>query len=184
MRALSGSGPAGLSGMAAMRGRLVRPLLPFPGLISLNTCASEASTVWVDPANADPRHLRSWIRTQLLPEIHQRLPQIDSNLERLSRQAANDRAAWDALLELLPGLDLRAENGGISVAATCLGDYDSALTQAVILALRPASRLRPGAVPGSAGSRSDPDQGERAAGAARGNWTAALEFDRLRILCP
>ncbi len=108
MRALSGSGPAGLSGMAAMRGRLVRPLLPFSRADLAEYARERGLTAWVDPANADPRHLRSWIRTQLLPEIRRRLPQIDSNLERLSRQAADDRAAWDALLELLPGLDLRA----------------------------------------------------------------------------
>ena len=182
MRVLSGSGPAGLAGMAPVRGTLARPLLPFSRAELMDYAHERGLEVWIDPANSDPRHLRSWIRTQLLPEVRRRLPQVDANLQRLARHAAADRAAWGALLELLPGLDLRIENEGISVAATSLGDYDSALTQALILALarQAGCRLGPSRVDrvfellrsGESGIQVPLGEG----------WTAALEFGRLRLL--
>ena len=134
MRVLKGSGPAGLAGMASVRGHLVRPLLPFRHADLMRHLEQTGLKAWVDPANSDRRHLRSWIRTELLPAMRQRLPEVDSSFLRLSHQAHRDRAAWDALLDVLPELDLRLETEGISVAASSLGGYDSPLVQAVILA--------------------------------------------------
>ena len=74
MRVLAGSGPAGLAGMAATRGRLVRPLLPFTQESVLQHLEETGLAAWTDPANSDPRHLRSWIRTDLLPAIRRRNP--------------------------------------------------------------------------------------------------------------
>src|SRR5215208_2982541 len=73
MRALAGSGPAGLAGMAAMQGNLVRPLLPFPKVELLAHLKDRGLEGWLDPANTDPRHLRSWIRTELLPVLRGRV---------------------------------------------------------------------------------------------------------------
>jgi tRNA(Ile)-lysidine synthase len=181
MRVLAGSGPAGLSGMAPRQGTLVRPLLPFRRLELEEHLQSSGLLPWVDPANSDPRHLRSWIRTELLPALRARLPEAESNLERLARQAAADRAAWDAVLDTLPGLDLRREPDGISVAASPLEDYDSALIQATILALARrvgcplgparASRVLSLLCGGSSGNRVP--LGE--------HWTAELTFGRLRM---
>jgi tRNA(Ile)-lysidine synthase len=135
MRVLAGSGPAGLAGMAVSSGALVRPLLPFRRAELAAYLEERGLSAWVDPANTDPRHLRSWIRTELLPQVRDRVPQVERNLERLASQAADDRAAWDAVLDALPQLDLRSEAGENSVAASVLADYDSALIQAVVLAL-------------------------------------------------
>jgi tRNA(Ile)-lysidine synthase len=181
MRVLSGSGPAGLAGMAPVRGKVIRPLLPFSRADLAGHLHERGLQAWLDPANSDPRHLRSWIRTRLLPELREHLPQIDANLLRVSRQAADDRAAWDALLELLPGLDLQAENEGISVAASSLGDYDSALTQSVILALarRAGCRLGPSRVGRVLDLLRSGESGTRVPLGAK--WTAALEFGRLRM---
>jgi tRNA(Ile)-lysidine synthase len=181
MRVLAGSGPAGLAGMAPIRGALVRPLLPFSRVELTGYLRGMGLGAWVDPANSDPQHLRSWIRTEVLPVLRGRLPEIDASLRRLSRQAAGDRAAWDAALEVLPDLDLSVDSEGISVAASGLGDYDSALARAVILALarRVGCRLGPARVgrvltllqSGVSGTRAP--LGE--------NWTAELSFGRLRI---
>ena len=181
MRLLSGSGPAGLAGMAPVRGRLVRPLLPFSRADLVGHVHERGLQTWLDPANSDPRHLRSWIRGRLLPKLRERLPEIDANLQRVSRQAADDRAAWDALLEVLPGLDLRAENEGISVAGSSLGDYDSALTQAVILALarRVGCRLGPSRVGRVRDLLRSGESGMQVPLGA--NWTAELVFGRLRM---
>jgi tRNA(Ile)-lysidine synthase len=181
MRVLAGSGAAGLAGMTPVQGKVVRPLLPFrrSDLVThLNESGLEA---WLDPANSDSRHLRSWIRTELLPTIRRRLPDVDSMLQRLSSHAARDRGAWDAVLDALPGLDLRTDESGISVAATTLADYDSRLTQAVILALarrmscplgpRRAGRVLDLLARGLSGTRVPLGSG----------WNAELAFGRLRI---
>jgi tRNA(Ile)-lysidine synthase len=181
MRLLAGSGPAGLAGMTALRGTLVRPLLPFHRSELLEYVAASGLEAWLDPANQDSRHLRSWVRTELLPLLRGRLPRVESNLTGLADQAAQDRAAWDAVLESLSGLDLRPDGTGISVAASTLADYDSALKQALILALarRVGCRLGP--------TRVDRvlrllDRGISGTRVPLGtHWNAELSFGRLRL---
>src|SRR5207247_910383 len=68
MRVLRGSAPAGLAAMAPVNpGGLVRPLLPFSKAELARHAATRGLASHDDPANADPRHLRSWVRTTLLP---------------------------------------------------------------------------------------------------------------------
>ena len=180
MRVIAGSGPAGLSGMATLSGRLVRPLLSVPRSELIRHLQEKGLDGWLDPANSNPRHLRSWIRTELLPAMRRRVPGVDANLQRLSRQAGRDRAAWDAVLEALPELDLRVESEAISVAASSLGGYDSPLAQAVILAvarrvgcqLGPARIVRVFALLGGSSGARVP---------LGGGWAAELAFGRLRI---
>ena len=181
MRALAGSGPAGLAGMASIRGHLVRPLLSFSREQLLRHLDEIGMAAWQDPANSDVRHLRSWIRTGLLPALRQHLPQIDASLLRLSRQASRDRAAWDAVLNVLPTLDMRVENDAISVAAPSVGGYDSALAQAVILAVarRAGCQLGPARVGRVLTLLKDGTSGARVP--LGGEWTAELSFGRLRI---
>jgi len=180
MRVLAGSGPAGLSAMTPLSGRLVRPLLSVSRAELLRHVAERGLEAWVDPANTDPRHLRSWLRVELLPALRCRLPAIDANLQRLARQAARDRAAWDVVLEALPELDLSMETDGISVAASSLGRYDSPLVQAVILAVarRAGCQIGPARIGrilallrGGSGGRAP----------LGGRWMAELAFGRLRI---
>lgn len=181
MRVLAGSGPAGLAGIAPVQGKIVRPLLPFTRVELTRHLQDVGLAAWIDPANNDPRHLRSWLRTEVLPLLRGRLPHVDASFLRVAAQAAQNRAAWDAILDLLPGLDLRLENGGISVAAPGLADYDSALGQAVILALarRVGCRLGPSRL-----ERVVSLLQRRASGARvplGGSWNAELSFDRLRL---
>lgn len=182
MRALEGSGPAGLAGIASVSGPLVRPLLPFRRQDLARYARKRGVPVWVDPANSDPAHLRSWVRCDLLPAIRKRLPEVDDRLRRLGAQAARHRAALEAVLDLLPGLEPRAEEGGISVAAAPLAAYDSALAHSVIMAVarRSGFPMGPGraarawrlAVAGISG-REVP---------LGGGWRAELAFGRLRIV--
>jgi tRNA(Ile)-lysidine synthase len=181
MRVLGGSGPAGLAGMAPVQGRLVRPLLPIPRAELARYMEERGLSAWLDPANADPRHLRAWLRTDLLPVLRLRIPSVDANLARLAGQSRRDRAAWDAVLDALPGLELAAESEGISVAAAGLVGYDSPLTQAIILAAarRVGCRLGPARIGrvltllqrGTSGARAPLGAG----------WWAELGFGRLRI---
>lgn len=135
MRALKGSGPAGLAGMASRRGNLVRPLLPFRREELASHVHSLGLLAWDDPANQDVRQERSWIRQAVLPMLRQRLPTVDRKLLELGRQAATQRAGWNAILERLPGFDLQPECGGVSVAASPLHGYDSSAQRALLGAL-------------------------------------------------
>jgi tRNA(Ile)-lysidine synthase len=181
MRVLGGSGPAGLAGMRAVRGHLVRPLLSITRAELTVHLEERGLPSWVDPANSDPRHVRSWIRTELLPVLRQRVPKIDANFQQLSRQAARDRAAWDAILEVLPGLELAIDSEGISVATPSLGDYDSPLAQAVILAAarRVGCQLGPARIGRVLALLKGRASGARAP--LGGGWIAELAFSRLRI---
>src|SRR5437764_13175486 len=109
LRLLRGSGPAGLAGMPARaRGGLVRPLLPFARRDLVDYIAARGLPVHDDPANRDPRHLRSWIRTVLLPLVSERLGAgALEDVARAGRAAALERRAWDRVLGHLLDLDLR-----------------------------------------------------------------------------
>jgi len=181
MRLLAGSGPAGLAGMAPRTGLIARPLLSFRREALAQYVHERGLPCWDDPANSDPAHLRSWIRTAVLPLIAAGVPDVVGNLGRTARLARADRVAWDALLEWLPELDCRAEAGGISVAAAPLAGYDSALADALLRALG----RRIGCIVGER-------RAERLLGLARegnsGRWVplgtrfrAELTFGRLRL---
>jgi tRNA(Ile)-lysidine synthase len=181
MRVLAGSGPAGLAGMAPIRGHLIRPLLSFTREELVAHLEESGLTAWEDPANSDHRHLRSWIRAGVLPALRERLPRVDASLLRLSRQASRDRAAWDAVLDALPELDFRVENEAISVAAQSVGGYDSLLAQAIILAAarRAGCQLGPSRIGRVLALLKSGTSGAKVP--LGGDWTAELSFGRLRI---
>jgi tRNA(Ile)-lysidine synthetase-like protein len=106
---------------------------------------------------------------------------VGADVERLARHAALDRAAWNAALEAIPGLDLCADDGGISIAAAGLADYDSALKQALILALarRVGCRLGPTRVDRVLRLLNRGVSGTRVPLGMQ--WNAELAFGRLRI---
>ena len=181
MRALSGSGPAGLAGMAPRQGPLVRPLLGF-GRQELEQYAVERGlSWWDDPANADPRHFRSWVREELLPRLRARIPDIEPRLLKLGDQARADRGAWNALLDVLPELDCRLEPDGCSVAAPVLARYDSGLAATVLQALA----RRAGCVLGRTRAERVLRMAQRGMSGRTvelgGRWRAELAFGRLRI---
>lgn len=181
MRVLGGSGPAGLAGMAPHHGRVVRPLLPFRREELAHYVHERGLSVWTDPANADPAHLRSWLRTDILPELAGRIPEVVPNLLRTARLAAGERAAWDSVLDLLPGLEIAREPGAISVAAGPLAGYDSALTEVLIRAV--ARRVGCTLGPSRARRLVDLARAGRSGTTAplAGGWSGELTFGRLRI---
>jgi tRNA(Ile)-lysidine synthase len=181
MRVLAGSGPAGLAGMAPFTGSVVRPLLRFRRGEIADYLTTRGLSAWADPANADPRHLRSWIRSEVLPRLRGRLPEVDRHLLRLAVQASTNRQAWDSVLEVLPGIDLHHQGTVISVAATALAGYDSSLAEVIICAVarRIGCRLGPARVgrvrellaSGSSGAQVPLGSG----------FFAELSFGRLRL---
>ena len=182
LRALRGSAPAGLAGISARaRGGLVRPLLPFWRRELLAHATARGLPVYDDPANRDPRHLRSWLRTTLLPLLSQRLgPDVQRELLLVGRHAARERRAWDRALDLVPDLALVVQERGFAVARATLCGYDNALSVAL---LRAAAR-RVGFMLGPAKARKLVAFAQRPSGRrlplGRG-WSAEIVFDRLQV---
>lgn len=182
LRVLRGSAPAGLSGIPARaRGGLVRPLLPFTKDELRAYAAAHHLPVVEDPANRDPRHLRSWVRTALLPAMTARLGgRVRADLTRLGRAAANERRAWDQALELVPELEVHVAPGGFDVVRGVLGGYDDELAVALLraaarrvgLVLGPVRARRLLALAqGSSGRLAELGQG----------WVGEAVFDRLTV---
>jgi len=182
LRTLRGSAPAGLAGIAARaRGGLVRPLLPFTRRELLAYVTERGLPVYEDPANRDPRHLRSWVRATLLPLLNERLgPRLRGDLLEQGRHAASDRRAWDRMLDLVPDLALTVEGECFTVARASVGGYDNALSVAL---LRAAAR-RVGLVLGPARARRLVALARRPSGrrlSLGDKWSAEVAFDRLRV---
>jgi len=182
LRALRGSGPAGLAGIPARsRGGLVRPLLPFAKSELAAHAAARRIPVHDDPANRDPRHARSWVRTVLLPLVSERFGAgVADDVLRLGRHAAWERRAWDRALELVPGLSLRVQAGGFDVARGALARYDATLAAALL----GAAARRAGLVLGPA--RAQRLAAFAAKGSGRrmqlpGGWVAETAFERMRV---
>lgn len=135
LRLLRGSGPAGLAGMAERTGAWVRPLLGVPRSTLTDYLVGRGIPAWRDPANTDPRHLRSWLRAEILPALANRLPDLPERVLGAARQAREGRTAWDELLDASPELALEATTGGFSVAAPPLRGYRSALRGALLAAM-------------------------------------------------
>jgi tRNA(Ile)-lysidine synthase len=185
LRTLRGSAPAGFAGIRARsRGGLVRPLLPFSRRELAEYAQARGLPVHDDPANRDPRHLRSWVRATLLPLLQERLgPRLRRDVLATGRHAARDARAWDRILDLVPNLGLALEpaGGGFAVARAVLCGYDNALSVAL---LRAAAR-RAGLVLGPARARRVVALAQRPSGRRLqlgAGWSAEVAFDRLRVV--
>ena len=186
LRLLRGSAGAGLAGMAPSGPRgLTRPLLEFRRRELLDHARAAGLPVFEDPANADPRHTRSWLRVALMPLLQSRLGE-EAHLALLSvaRHASAELAAWDAALDALPALELRWSEGRCDVARAALAGYDKVLAARL---LRAAAR-RAGLVLGPADAERVVEFAGRAASGRMvelgDGLTAQAAFDRLVVAGP
>jgi tRNA(Ile)-lysidine synthase len=182
LRGLRGSAPAGLAGISPRsRGGLVRPLLPFTRSELLAHVTERGLPVYEDPANRDPRHLRSWVRTTLLPLLNERLgSRLRRDLLEQGRHAASDRRAWDHMLDVVPELALSVQGTTFTVARASVVGYDNALSVAL---LRAAAR-RVGLVLGPTRARQLVAFAQRPSGRRLplgDGWSAEVAFEQLRI---
>jgi tRNA(Ile)-lysidine synthase len=182
LRTLRGSAPAGLAGIPVRSRRgVIRPLLPFTRAELAAYVASRGLATYDDPANADPRHLRSWVRGMVLPLLVQRLGHgVRDDLVRVAAGAGQERRAWDAVLGQLPGLALHGGRAEFFVARGPLREYDHALAVAV---LRAAAR-RCGLVLGPRRARALLALAGRPSGRRStlgAGWVAEVAFDRLWV---
>jgi tRNA(Ile)-lysidine synthase len=143
LRVLKGSAPSGLKGIDPVGPRgLVRPLLPFRKSELLAHATGAGLPVVEDPTNADPRHLRAWVRTVLRPAMDERLgAESGHTILTLARHAGREVGAWDAVLDLLPGLGLAVSDGQFEVARAVLSGYDNVLAGRILRAAARRARL-------------------------------------------
>jgi tRNA(Ile)-lysidine synthase len=182
-RVLRGSGVAGLAGIAPIGpGGLVRPLLPFTRSEIEDWLRGRRLPYDDDPSNRDPRHDRSWLRSELLPELRARFGgAVDGRLLALAADAARNRHAWSEALRAVPELVLQRSPASIEVARPLLKRYHKVLSQALLrasarevgcrLGHASATRLCRFALEGRSGGTLELGDG----------WFAELVFDRLRI---
>jgi tRNA(Ile)-lysidine synthetase-like protein len=99
MRLGRGTGVRGLQGMAAVRGRLVRPLLEaWRADVEAYLRARGLEPVR-DPSNADRRFLRALVRHEVMPALRARIPSLDRDLLSLAEAARVLSASIDAEVE-------------------------------------------------------------------------------------
>lgn len=133
LRALRGTSVDGLGAMRPRRalgaGWLLRPWLAQPRA-RLRAAAGELGIEWSeDPANADPRHDRSWLRQTVWPLLSARFPAAGERLARLAAHSASVSAEIEALADQHLQL-LRSATGALSVRG--LLALDEALFGAVL----------------------------------------------------
>ncbi len=118
LRLLYGSGLAGLAGMPARRGALVRPLLELPRPALAAAVARAGLEPVADPSNRDRGTPRNRLRLDLLPRLERRDPELRGRVVALAAAAAAARRAIDRRLErrLAP----RRVEGGAAVAREAL----------------------------------------------------------------
>jgi tRNA(Ile)-lysidine synthase len=97
LRILRGTGPAGLAGIPASRGRYVRPLLAIERVVIEAYVAARRLPTWDDPMNADLRIARVRVRTEILPALARENPRLSAALVRLAASATEWVAAIDEL---------------------------------------------------------------------------------------
>jgi tRNA(Ile)-lysidine synthase len=140
-RIARGTGLAGLRGIPARRGVILRPLLSFwrEELEAYVTAAG--LTPRVDSTNEERRFARNVLRHDVLPQLEASVaPGARRALVRLARLAAREERAWRALVpELVEGAILERSVDRIVVARSVLLGYPSAVGARVLRAL--VSRL-------------------------------------------
>jgi tRNA(Ile)-lysidine synthase len=109
---MRGSGLAGLAGIGGIQhfgsGLLIRPLLGV-SRPAIERYARESGLVWIDdPANADLRFDRNYLRQEILPRLRQRWPAVSARVRQTSELASEA----SALLQELGRLDVAGIRGG------------------------------------------------------------------------
>lgn len=95
-----GSGARSLSGMAAVNGKIIRPLLSVTREVTEQACKDLGLDAWSDPHNFNSEFSRVRVRTQVLPVMEKEIgPGIAEALARTASLLRDDADALDQLME-------------------------------------------------------------------------------------
>jgi tRNA(Ile)-lysidine synthase len=130
-RLIRGTGVAGLAGIPARRGQVVRPLLPFPRE-ALRGYAAAVGLRWrEDRTNADPGYARNRLRHVVLPSLEAVRPGAARHIAALAQRAAESETAWRHVVE-----------GALGDVLTARGEDAFALARERLLGYHPHVRAR------------------------------------------
>jgi tRNA(Ile)-lysidine synthase len=150
LRLARGTGLRGLRGIAPRRGRVIRPLLPFPRSDLEQYAARARLTPRLDPTNVELRYARNRIRHRVLAELEAIRPGVAGRLAALAGEARRTEAAWDHALEALEREVVVAVDGdGVTLARDRLQVYHPHLQARLLRRLL----RRFGTTPGRAGTQ-------------------------------
>ncbi|HUF13044.1 MAG TPA: tRNA lysidine(34) synthetase TilS [Longimicrobiales bacterium] len=140
LRIARGTGVRGLRGIAARRGRLVRPLLAFDRA-AIDAWCAEAGLQWrEDPTNRELRYARNRLRAGLMPALGGKAAR---GIAALAEAAGALEAAWRGPLDEMSRAAVTPTEQGFLIARDALARYDRAARARLIRTL--SARL--GAVP-------------------------------------
>lgn len=95
-----GSGARSLSGMAAVNGKIIRPLLSVTRVVTEQACKDLGLDAWSDPHNFNAEFSRVRVRTQVLPVMEKEIgPGIAEALARTASLLRDDADALDQLTD-------------------------------------------------------------------------------------
>lgn len=109
MRLAQGSGPAGLTSIPYVRGRVVRPLLDARRADVLSYLRGFGQSWREDATNADATRLRSRVRAEILPLFESVNPRFDEALARTLTVLADEDELLDDLARAAAGDLIRQE---------------------------------------------------------------------------
>ncbi|GAA1000595.1 tRNA lysidine(34) synthetase TilS [Subtercola frigoramans] len=128
-----GSGPASLSGMSAVNGVYLRPLLGIHRGVVHQALADQRLTAWHDPQNLDHAYARVRVRETVLPLLEAELgPGIADALARTADQLREDSDALDALAAEWAAEIVDHAEAGIAVDVHGLASNPAALAQRIV----------------------------------------------------
>jgi len=98
---LRGAGPAGLSGMPPVRGKIIRPLLAITGAEAEAYARAEGISFRRDSSNADRRFTRNRVRHDLFPALAEIQPDVIGALGRVASIMREENAFLSSLVDQL-----------------------------------------------------------------------------------
>jgi tRNA(Ile)-lysidine synthase len=129
-----GSGLKGLSGIAAKRGKIIRPLIGIRKPEIVNWLKEKKIRHRTDITNRSIKYSRNRIRNRILPELEKINPEIVKSLSRFSKNVAEDVELIDEVVVLLYEKALmKGGKSKIVLDLRKLSGYDKSLVKRVAL---------------------------------------------------
>jgi tRNA(Ile)-lysidine synthase len=133
-RLFRGTGPYGLTGIPANRGRIIRPLLEISKADILSYLKRHKLDFCRDRSNASVRFSRNFIRNRILPILRERLnPKVESAILSLADILSEDEAFIEELVDSAAAKCLRVSPGGkFNLDLSLFGGYSSAIRRRLL----------------------------------------------------